>query len=174
MARDLITLPLRMGAAATGLASHLVERTVVVGVHATERLIELALRFSTPAPASSPTTPPAPPPPTPPVPPEEPMTPELRTVPEPTPAHVSSEVSFVESFADPGAEDGPGAAVHIAEPWTGYGRMTASEVTARLAGASAEELAAAALYERAHRGRKTVLAAADRELRRATPPTPRA
>jgi hypothetical protein len=168
MARDLITLPLRMGAAATGLASHLVERTVVVGVHATERLIELALRLSTPAPASSPA------PPTPPVPPEEPMTPDVQTAPEPAPAHVSREASFVESFADPGAEDGPGAAVHIAEPWTGYGRMTANEVIARFAGASAEELAAVALYERAHRGRRTVLAAADRALRRATPPTPRA
>src|SRR3954451_8780734 len=107
MARDLITLPLRMGAAATGLASHLVERGVVVGVHATERLIELALRFRTPAPAPSPV------PPTPLVPPEEPIPPAVRTAPEPAPAHVSREASFVESFADPGAEDGPGASVHI-------------------------------------------------------------
>jgi len=77
-------------------------------------------------------------------------------------------VRHVEAFADPGAEDGPGASVHIQEPWRGYGRMTANDIIARLTGASREELAAVALYERAHRDRQTVLAAAERELRRAT------
>jgi hypothetical protein len=81
---------------------------------------------------------------------------------------VSEEPRFVESFAEPGAEEGVGAAVHVREPWKGYGQMTAKDVVARLTGASREELAAVELYERAHRSRRTVLAAADRGLRRAT------
>ena len=44
----------------------------------------------------------------------------------------------------------------------------APEVNARLAGASRETLAAVTLYERVHRGRATVLATADRQLRLAT------
>jgi hypothetical protein len=74
----------------------------------------------------------------------------------------------VESFADPGAEEGVGATVAVDEPWAGYAHMTANDVIARLPDASPEELAAIELYEHAHRDRKTVLAAAERELRRAT------
>jgi hypothetical protein len=161
MVRDLITLPLRVGAAATGLASHLAERAVIVGVTATERLIGLALDQITPDPPA---------PPAPPAPPEARTTPPVRSAPPPPPppAHVSREPQLVDASADPGAEQGPGATVRIDEPWAGYGQMTAPDVIDRLTGASAEELAAAALYERAHRGRKTVLAAADRELRRRT------
>src|SRR4051812_49030577 len=148
MVRDLIALPLRIGAAAGGVASHLAERAVLAGVNATERLIELGLTAlggasADAAPAPAPT--PAPPPP--PMPPEEPAPP----VTEPAPPHVSRDARVVAASADPGAEDGPGAAVRIQEPWDGYGRMTASDVIARLADASAEELAAVALYERAHR-----------------------
>ena len=51
----------------------------------------------------------------------------------------------MESFAEPGAEDGAGAAVHVEEPWKGYGRMTAAEVISRLVEASSEELAAVTL-----------------------------
>jgi hypothetical protein len=162
MVRDLITLPLRVGAAATGLASQLAERAVMVGVTATERLIGLALDQITPDP------------PAPPAPPEARTTPPVRSAPAPAPApapppaHVSREPELVDASADPGAEQGPGATVRIDEPWAGYRQMTAPDVIDRLTGASAEELAAAALYERAHRGRKTVLAAADRELRRQT------
>ncbi len=74
----------------------------------------------------------------------------------------------MESFAEPGAEDGVGAAVHVEEPWKGYRQKTAKEIIARLANASREELAAVELYERAHRGRQTILLAADRRLRRET------
>jgi hypothetical protein len=84
------------------------------------------------------------------------------------PTHVSEDVELVESFAEPGAEDGVGATVHVEEPWKGYRQMTAKDVIARLADASREELAAAELYEHAHRGRQTVLLAADRQLRGAT------
>jgi hypothetical protein len=81
---------------------------------------------------------------------------------------VSEEPELVEAFADPGAEDGAGAAVHVEEPWEGYAHMTANEVIARLADASQEELATVTLYERVHRGRRTVLAAARRQLQRAS------
>jgi hypothetical protein len=102
------------------------------------------------------------------MPPAAPEAPTVAAAPEPTPAHVSRDARHVEAFADPGAEDGPGASVHIEEPWRGYGHMTASDIIARLTSASREELAAVALYERAHRDRQTILAAAERELRRAT------
>jgi hypothetical protein len=82
------------------------------------------------------------------------------------PPHVSEELQFVEAFAEPGAEEGAGAEVHVREPWNGYARMNANAVTARLTGASREEIAAVILYERVHRHRQTVLAAAERQLRR--------
>jgi hypothetical protein len=89
------------------------------------------------------------------------------------PRRVSEEVQFVEAFAEPGAEEGAGAEVHVREPWNGYARMTANEVIARLAEASREEVAAVMLYERAHRRRQTVLAAAERQLRLAMVGPPR-
>jgi hypothetical protein len=155
MVRQLITLPLRVAG-----------RTIGVGVHVAERLIELALEHALPEPPTAPAPPPAPP--------ETQATPAVQTAPPPPPppppppAHVSREPELVDASADPGAEDGPGASVRIDEPWAGYGQMTAPDVIDRLTAASAEELAAAALYERAHRGRRTVLNAADRQLRRAT------
>jgi len=102
-----------------------------------------------------------------PVSPAAPTEPEVATAPEAPPAHISEQPRFAETFAEAGAEEGAGAAVHVEEPWKGYGQMTAKEVIARLADAGREELAAVALYERAHRGRQTVLAAAERQLRRA-------
>jgi hypothetical protein len=109
-------------------------------------------------PAAPPTSPPTP---------GSPATPQPRTAPHPaTRAHVSEEPRLVASFADAGAEDGAGATVHVAEPWKGYARMTATDVIARLTDASREELAAVELYESTHRARRTVLAAADRQLRR--------
>jgi hypothetical protein len=96
--------------------------------------------------------------------------PGLGAVPAVAPAPVSEEPELVDSYAEPGAEDGPGASVHVAEPWKGYGHMTADDVVARLAAASPEELAAVELYERLHRGRRTVLTAAARRLRGASAP----
>ncbi|HSO98475.1 MAG TPA: hypothetical protein VLP43_05955 [Solirubrobacteraceae bacterium] len=91
--------------------------------------------------------------------------------PEILPSTDSDGVKFVEALAEPGAEAGAGAAVHVREPWKGYARMTANDVIARLAQASREELAAVTLYEVGHRGRKTVLAAARRQLRSASAAT---
>ncbi len=81
------------------------------------------------------------------------------------PVHVSEEPTLVEAFAEPGAEDGAGAEVHIDEPWEGYGRMGAKEIVSRLSGATPAELAAVQLYESSHRGRQTILNAVQRELR---------
>jgi hypothetical protein len=63
------------------------------------------------------------------------------------------------------AEPGAGATVTVLEPWTGYGRMTARDVIDRVRSASVAELAALRLYEARHRARRTVLAAADRQLK---------
>ncbi len=80
--------------------------------------------------------------------------------------HVSEEATLVESFAEPGAEDGAGAEVTIEEPWEGYSRMNAKDVIARADEASDVELAAAELYEQANRRRETVLDALARGLAR--------
>jgi hypothetical protein len=86
------------------------------------------------------------------------------------PAHVSEEPVVVEEFAEPGAEEGAGASVTVEEPWDGYARMTARDITARLGEASLAELAAVQLYESTHKQRETVLSAAQRELRTKSAP----
>jgi hypothetical protein len=81
------------------------------------------------------------------------------------PVHVSEEPELVREVAEPGAEDGAGAAVTVIEPWNGYAHMNAREVIARAQQASPAELAAVRLYESRHRSRQTVLAAVDRQLK---------
>ncbi|MFL5779789.1 MAG: hypothetical protein ACJ760_00600 [Thermoleophilaceae bacterium] len=81
------------------------------------------------------------------------------------PDHVSEEPVLVEEVADPGAEDGAGPEISVGEPWPSYASMSASEVIARLEEADPAAVAVARLYEHANRGRKTVLAAADRRLK---------
>lgn len=103
-----------------------------------------------------------------PQPPERASAPEPETSPLAAQAHVSAEPQFVEAFAEPGAEEGAGASVRVQEPWKGYGNMTASEIIARLDGATREELADVALYEGLHRRRRTVVTRARQQLQRAT------
>jgi hypothetical protein len=178
MTHDVITQPLRTGASAARLGVRVLEEAVTFGLGATRWLIETAVRRPgepvdtepTPEPprAQAPTEPAAPPRPA------EPAVPDAGVAPEPPPpAHVSREAELVEAFADPGAEEGAGATVRIEEPWEGYGRMTADDVIARLVAVSREELAAVALYEGAHRNRRTVLAAAERRLREESSPARR-
>jgi hypothetical protein len=81
------------------------------------------------------------------------------------PAHVSAEPELVETSAEPGAEDGAGAAITVQEPWAGYRRMNARDVIDRARLASVAELAAIELYEARHRARQTVLAAVERQLK---------
>lgn len=67
---------------------------------------------------------------------------------------------------DPSVEPPAGASTQVSEPWAGYAQMNAHEVIHHLTGATAEEAAVVELYERSHSKRKTVLAAAERRLRR--------
>lgn len=83
----------------------------------------------------------------------------------PETAHVSEEPVLVQESAEPGAEEGAGAAVTVIEPWNGYQHMNAREVIDRAKQASPAELAAVRLYEARHRSRQTVLAAVDRQLK---------
>ena len=104
---------------------------------------------------------------------EEPVTAEV--VEEslfPETGHVSEETVLVEEVAEPGAEEGAGAELRIAEPWEGYRTMKASDIIDRIAGASPEELAAVELYELSGRNRKSVVSAAQRALKRVSPPRP--
>jgi hypothetical protein len=180
MAGELITFPIRVGLRAARVA-------VRGGLQASERAIAIAsfvVKTATssdshasateaqPAPPPRPPRPPRRPTPTPPAPPP-PTTPRapaaeqapLETEPEPEPTHVSEEPTLVEEFAEPGAEDGAGAQVRIAEPWDGYAHLNAKDVIARVSDANAVELAAVQLYEAAHRNRETVITAVERELR---------
>jgi hypothetical protein len=103
-------------------------------------------------PASEATTAPAP---------ERPA-PEATTA--PASAHVDRDAVVVAESADAGAADGAGAEVTVAEPWDGYSRLTAKDVTAQLTTANPAMLAVVRLYESSHRKRRTVLAAVDRRM----------
>ncbi len=78
--------------------------------------------------------------------------------------HVEREAVLVAESADEQAADGAGAEVHVAEPWPGYGEMTAADIIERLATADAGMLAVVRLYESLHRERVTVLREAGRRL----------
>jgi type IV secretory pathway VirB10-like protein len=188
MVRELITLPLRVAAFTTRLGAQVAFDALAAGVTVTGRLIELALpeperAAATPssswsvqvlavpaeaepaeaAPAEPAAAEPASAEPAAAEPaPAEPESPDT-LAPEPVAAEPAV---LVESFADAGAEDGAGATVEVHEPWKGYADMNAHEVIHRLSGASPEEAAVVELYERQHGTRKTVLAAAERRLRR--------
>jgi hypothetical protein len=81
------------------------------------------------------------------------------------PDHVDEEPVLVAEVAEEGAEDGAGAELHVEPPWDGYERMTAADIRDRLAAASITEAAAVELYESTHKGRRSVLDAAERMLR---------
>src|SRR4051812_17837281 len=120
---------------------------------------------------------PQPPPAARPAPPEpepepEPVEPPLAVVAEPEPPepepeelHIDTEPELVGEFAEPGAEDGAGAELHVAEPWEGYKRMRVADVRDRVAVAGPEELAVIQLYEGTHRRRRSVLDAVERRTK---------
>ena len=99
-----------------------------------------------------------------------PPAPPAAPPPAPEPAHVSSEPELVRESAEPGAEDGAGAQVRVGEPWPAYRNLKARDVVARLPFATREELAAVELFELAHANRKSVVVAAQRALKKASPP----
>jgi hypothetical protein len=82
------------------------------------------------------------------------------------PVHVDAEAEIVEEVAEPGAEDGAGAQIHVAPPFHGYDALRAADVVARLRGADIAQLGTIELYEQTHRRRRTVLDAVARELKR--------
>ena len=97
---------------------------------------------------------------------------ELRDTPaEPpppaAPVHLADEDEVVEEVAEPGAEAGAGAQIHVAEPWEGYAQLKAADVVDQLEGRDKAELATIELYELSHRQRQTVIDAVKKELRRA-------
>jgi hypothetical protein len=184
MGGELITLPLRIGIRSTRLFFRVAEDVAGRAVQTTLRLVHTltperdgatAARTAhqpvreTPTPAAptepaarvtaadgAPSRPTAP---------REGVAPRAEDVAPPEPVHVSAEPALVLEAAEEGAEEGAGAAVTVREPWEGYGRMTAREVIAHVADASAAELAAVQLYESAHRGRQSVQAAVERRLK---------
>ena len=172
MSGSLVLLPLRLGLRATGLAvrgaREIVERAAGLAGLAPDRA--QSTDFDA-APSEAPirTDPPARPTQTqtagaPPLNQSEAI--DYDAPAEKEPVHVDEGSELVEEVADPGAEDGAGASVRVAEPWDGYRRLRAAEVIKRVAQASSEELAAIELYELTSRKRQTVIAAAQRELAR--------
>jgi len=80
--------------------------------------------------------------------------------PEPEPPaepHVSSEPETVASF---GPSDEPGATLEVEAPWPNYDKHTAAEVVRRVRAGDEATRAVVLLYERTHKGRKSVLDAA--------------
>jgi hypothetical protein len=110
------------------------------------------------------------PPPAPPQPRDNDRPPPAAREPEPVeppePAHIpEEEPELVAESADVDADDTATAELHVDEPWDGYRHLKADDVIARVSVASAEELAVIELYERTHRGRKSVIAAVEKQLR---------
>jgi hypothetical protein len=176
MVGGLITLPLRVGVGATRLWIRATGEAVAVVASATGKLIDKATgnrAVAMPVPSTAPErdmspSEPATGTPQTPFAPRTPAVTGAAVVAGAPPAeqvHVSEEPELVEEIAEPGAEDGAGAAVHVTEPWKGYEQMRAEDVIDRLTGASPSELAAIQLYEGGSRGRVTVLDAVKRELR---------
>jgi hypothetical protein len=172
MVGGLITFPLRVGIRATQLWLRAAEETVAVVADATGRLIDTVVtREKRIAPRDAPVyeagTSPGPAVAREQAPPVQ-RDDSVRDEPALEPVHVSEEPDLVAEVAEPGAENGAGASVHVEEPWDGYEQMKADDVIDRLAGATPAELAAIQLYENGRKSRTTVLEAVERELRIST------
>jgi hypothetical protein len=191
MPGSLITLPVRVGVRCAGLALRgtyaVTERALGlagsvagsiirpdspdVDLDGTEHHPDATSHDATPVPVdvppapATPVTVDAPPAPATPVPVDTPPV-DAPLPPLDGPAHVSEEAEIVETVAEPGAEDGAGAEVHVAEPWNGYREMKADDVIDRITGATVAELAAVELYELSGRSRQSVIDAVRRELNR--------
>jgi hypothetical protein len=172
MAGKLISFPLRASLRSAQIVTHAVSGVAGRAVEIPGRAIRLASsgrsgrverdpdpieRNVAPSPAPPINTPPAP---------DAVADPPLAPAgsPEP-PTHVSEDPVLVREEADPGAEEGAGAGITVAEPWNGYGHMKAKDLIDRVPTATVAELAAMRLYEARHRARRTVLAAVDRQLK---------
>ena len=74
------------------------------------------------------------------------------------PAHVSTEAEPVASFGPAGD---PKPAIEVQAPWPGYDDQSAAEVVKRVRQGDEATRAVVLLYERGHKGRKSVIAAAE-------------
>ena len=74
------------------------------------------------------------------------------------PAHVSRNATPVASF---GPADDPAPVLDVQAPWPRYDEHTAAEVVKRLRAGDEATRAVVLLYERGHKGRKSVIAAAE-------------
>ena len=81
----------------------------------------------------------------------------VAAAPPPEP-HVSSEPTQVASF---GPADEPGATLDVQAPWPGYDANSAAEVVKRVRQGDEATRAVVLLYERSHKARKSVIAAAE-------------
>lgn len=190
MVGELVTLPVRVGIRVTRRWFRAIEESVSLTASATGRMIDLlASRSPNGASVESPPREPAgaepepsrersvaerepsrpselrPAQPVRPPLPTEPPAPTAPAIEAAEPVHVSEEPVLVEEFAEPGAEEGAGAEVHVNPPWDGYEGMSAKQVITRLATADPAEIAAVQLYEGSNRRRRTVMNAVERQLR---------
>jgi hypothetical protein len=92
---------------------------------------------------------------------EIPAAAEFELEPE-APAHIDTEPELVGEFAESGAEEGAGAEIHVAEPWSGYRRMRVADIVDRVGVADPATLAVVQLYESSQRSRRSVLGAVER------------
>lgn len=144
--------PVRSGEGADGQSSHSPERE-----HSLQREPEHSLE---PEPERSPEPEPEPGAPI-----EAENVIDLDAPAEQEPQHVSEEPVLAAEFAEPGAEDGAGAQIHVQEPWPGYREMNAKDVIARIGSSDRAELAAIELFESTNQKRQTVLSAVERQLK---------
>jgi hypothetical protein len=82
----------------------------------------------------------------------------VEPAPEPAPAHVSEEAEQVASF---GPSDDPGSTIEVQAPWPRYDEHSAAEVIQRVRSGDEATRAVVLLYERTHKARKSVIAAAE-------------
>ncbi len=161
MATELITLPIRVGVRAATLALRGGEELAARALALASTLAGGSEREPepvAPAPPSAPVADAGAP-----LPDRGPPL-DLDAPPLSVPAHVSEDPALAAELAEPGAEDGAGAEVRLAEPWPGYREFGARDIVERMAVSDAAELAAIQLFESAHRRRPTVLSAVHRAL----------
>ena len=109
-----------------------------------------------------PAEPAAPPPPPAPAPPPAPPAADDLHDDEPTRGEVARRREALrEAEANAGGEGGPGAEIHVEEPWPGYDKLASQVIVDRLIGADAATLAVVRLYEGSRRNRQTVMRATD-------------
>jgi hypothetical protein len=82
----------------------------------------------------------------------------VEPAPQPAPAHVSEEAEQVASF---GPSDDPGSMIQVQAPWPRYDEHSAAEVIKRVRSGDEATRAVVLLYERTHKARKSVIAAAE-------------